>query len=423
MFVDEAKILVKGGNGGNGCVSMHREKFIPKGGPDGGDGGKGGDVVVEADGGLKTLLDFQWRRHYKADRGRHGEGSNRHGKNGADLILKVPVGTVAKDEDGRVLGELLAEGEKMVVATGGQGGRGNAAFATPIHKAPGFAEKGEPGEEKTIFFELKLLADVGLVGYPNAGKSTLIGRISAAKPKIASYPFTTLKPNLGVVSLDSENVFVVADIPGLIEGAHQGKGLGDRFLRHLERTAVLLHLLDMSGVEREDPVTDYETIRRELEKYGAELADRPEIIVGTKIDLPEAAERAENVKRWFAERGHEFFAVSAVTGEGIKELLYATAELVRSEREKHPPQRIEPTRLYRMEKEEEIKIERLSAHSWAVHNPKVRRLVRMTNFENEEAIDYLRRKLAKFGVDDELKKAGAVPGDEVVIGEIAFEYQ
>ena len=422
MFVDEAKVTVKGGDGGNGCVSLHREKFVPRGGPDGGSGGKGGDIILEADGGLKTLLDFQFRRHHKAERGRHGEGNNRHGKSGPDLVLKVPVGTVVDDEDGDACGELLSDGDRLVIAAGGSGGRGNAAFATPIRKAPMFAEKGEPGEERTVRFELKLLADVGLVGYPNAGKSTLISRVSAARPKIASYPFTTLAPNLGVVKVDEERTFVLADIPGLIEGAHEGKGLGDRFLRHLERTAVLLHLLDLSGIERDDPIDDYRKIRRELQGYGAHLAERPEIVVGTKIDLPESAERLERAKRHFAEEGQRFFAISAVTGEGVKDLIYAAAELVEQARAEEKSPRERPARVYRFEEDDHLEVERFSRHSWCVKGRKIERAVLMTDFENEEAIDYLRRRLAKMGVDGELKKAGAQPGDDVAIGEMVFEY-
>ena len=422
MFVDEAKVTVKGGDGGNGCVSLHREKFVPRGGPDGGSGGKGGDIMLEADGGLKTLLDFQFRRHYKAERGRHGEGNNRHGKNGPDLVLRVPVGTVVENEGGQACGELLDDGDRLIIAAGGIGGRGNAAFATPIRKAPMFAEKGEPGEERTLRFELKLLADVGLVGYPNAGKSTLVSRVSAARPKIASYPFTTLAPNLGVVKVDEERTFVLADIPGLIEGAHEGKGLGDRFLRHLERTAVLLHLLDLSGIEREDPIEDYEKIRRELHGYGAHLAERPEIVVGTKIDLPESAERAEKAKRHFEKEGQRFFAISAVTGEGIKELVYAAAELVEQARAEENTQRERPARVYRFKEDDHLEVERFSRHSWCVKGRKIERAVLMTDFENGEAIDYLRRRLAKMGVDDKLKKAGAQPGDDVAIGEMVFEY-
>jgi GTPase len=422
VFVDEAKIMAKAGNGGNGCISFRREKYLPKGGPNGGDGGRGGDIVLQADEGAKTLLDFQWRRHYKAGRGEHGKGGNRHGRNGDDLVLPVPVGTVVREEDGEALGELIAPGGRLVIAKGGIGGRGNVHFATPVRKAPRFAEKGEPGEEKTIVLVLKLLADVGLVGYPNVGKSTLISRVSAAKPKIASYPFTTLQPNLGVVRLGDDRTFIMADVPGLIEGAHEGKGLGDRFLRHLERTAVLLHLLDMSGFERDDPLADYDKLRKELEGYGAGLQKRPEIVVGTKADLPEAAASIKRARARFERSGQNFIAISAITGEGLNQLLYKTAALVEETRKEVSMRLLPKTRIYRPEPEDEIVIKRLSPHSWEVKNPKILRMVRMTEFTNDEAVDHLRKRLTKLGVDKQLREAGAAPGDEVVIGEMTFEY-
>ncbi len=422
MFVDEAQIIVKAGDGGNGCASLHREKFVPRGGPDGGSGGKGGGIVVEADSGLKTLLDFQFRRHYQAERGRHGEGSNKHGRNGPDLILKVPVGTTVSDDSGVLIGELLLDHERLSVVAGGLGGRGNTAFTTPVRKAPMFAEIGEPGRELTLKLELKLLADVGLLGYPNAGKSTLISRISAAKPKIASYPFTTLTPNLGVVQVGDDGTFVVADIPGLIEGAHVGKGLGDRFLKHLERTAVLLHLLDLSGIEREDPIEDYKKIRAELSGYGAGLEARPEIIVGTKIDLPDSLRQLGRVQDYCSERNIDFFPISAVTGAGIKELLYAVYEKVTAVRADRQIPATLPERIYRLNEQSSIEVVKLSSHSWSIKGTKAERAVLMTDFENDEAVDYLRRRLEKLGIDAALKKAGANPGDEVVIGAMAFEF-
>jgi GTPase len=422
MFVDEAKITAKGGDGGNGCVSFRREKYLPKGGPNGGDGGRGGDIVLQADEGLKTLLDFQWRRHYRGGRGEHGKGGNRHGRNGDDLVLSVPVGTVVREEDGEAIGELIAAGDRLVIARGGIGGRGNVHFATPVRKAPRFAEKGEPGDEKTIVLVLKLLADVGLVGYPNVGKSTLVSRVSAARPKIASYPFTTLQPNLGVVRLPDDRTFIMADVPGLIEGAHQGKGLGDRFLKHLERTAVLLHLLDMSGFEREDPLVDYDKLRQELEGYGTGLEKRSEIVIGTKADLPDAAENIKRARARFEAAGQKFIAISALTGEGLTELLYETAALVEKSRQEVSMRLLPKTRVYRPEPEDEIVVKRLSPHSWEVKNPKILRMVRMTEFTNDEAVDYLRKRLTKLGVDQQLAEAGAVPGDEVVIGEMTFEY-
>lgn len=423
MFVDEATIHVKGGNGGHGCVSLHRDKFHPKGGPDGGDGGRGGSVILKGDSGLKTLLDFQWRRHYAAKSGTHGQGSDRSGKSGSDLVLRVPLGTVARSESGAVLGELLTDGDTLIVARGGLGGRGNARFVTPVKKAPMFAEKGEPGSEDNITLELKLLADVGLVGYPNAGKSTLISCISAAKPKIASYPFTTLKPNLGVVRLADDRTFVVADIPGLIEGAHLGKGLGDKFLKHIERTAVMLHLVDMSGLERPEPITDYKKVRAELAGYGSGLEERPEIVVGTKCDLPESAKNVEQAKKYFKSIGKTFIAISALSGLGIDDLLYKSADLVDRERAEHPPEPLPRIHVYTYAPEEEILIERLSEHAWKVKNPKIERMVRMTDWLNDEAVDYMRNKLIKIGVEDKLAVAGAASGDEVVIADMPFEFQ
>ncbi len=324
-FIDKAKIFVQGGRGGNGCVAFRREKFVPKGGPAGGDGGKGGDVILEADRNVHTLLDFKYKRQYKAERGRHGEGSKKTGRSGKDLIIKVPVGTVVKDaETGEILGDLTEHGQRLVVAKGGRGGRGNAAFATPTRQAPDFAEPGEPGEERWIELELKLLADVGLVGFPNAGKSTLLSRITAAKPEIADYPFTTLRPILGVAKVGDYS-FVVADIPGLIEGAHAGKGLGHEFLRHVERTKLLLHLIDLTDLTR-TPEEAFEKINQELKLYSEKLTQKPQIVVGTKIDALTDRSKIEKLKEYFNKKGYPFFAISAVTGEGLNELMYFVAQ-------------------------------------------------------------------------------------------------
>ena len=333
QFIDRAKIFVQGGHGGNGCVAFRREKFVPKGGPSGGDGGKGGDVVLVADRNVHTLLDFKYKRHYKAERGRHGEGNKRSGKSGEDLEIKVPVGTVVRDaETGEILGDLTEHGQRLIVAKGGRGGRGNAAFATPTRRAPDFAEPGQPGEERWIELELKLLADVGLVGFPNAGKPTFLSRISKAKPEIADYPFTTLRPILGVTRVGDYS-FVVADIPGLIEGAHKGKGLGHEFLRHVERTKLLLHLIDLTNPEME-PEEAFEKINRELELYSPELAKKPQIVVGTKIDALTDRSKVERLKRYFEEKGYPFFAVSAVSGQGMEELLnFVARKLKELERE------------------------------------------------------------------------------------------
>ena len=326
-FIDEAIITVKAGDGGNGCLAFRREKFVPRGGPSGGDGGRGGDVVMVASD-HNTLLHFRFNPEHTAQRGRHGEGSNRSGKEGESIELPVPVGTVVTDADtGEVLHDFSAKGERFVAAHGGRGGRGNQHFATPTHQAPTEHEPGRPGEQKRLRLELKLLADVGLVGFPNAGKSTLISRISAAKPKIADYPFTTLVPNLGVV-LVGDKTFVVADIPGLIEGAHEGAGLGIQFLRHVERTKLLVHLVDVSDAAGRDPVEDFDVIRHELASFSGEMAQKPMIVVASKIDAAQDEERLASVRRLAAERSLPFFAISAVTGAGLNELVYAMAEKI-----------------------------------------------------------------------------------------------
>ena len=330
MFIDEAKIRVKAGDGGNGCLAFRREKFVPRGGPSGGDGGKGGDIIMESSERHNTLVHFRFNPEYKAQRGRHGEGSNRTGREGTDIILKVPVGTILYDADsGEKVHDFSRPDERIVVAQGGRGGRGNARFATSTHQAPREHEDGRPGEDRVFRLELKLLADVGLVGYPNVGKSTLISRISAARPKIADYPFTTLQPNLGVVAVGQppeERSFVVADIPGLIEGAHSGAGLGIQFLRHIERTRLLVHLVDVSDASgRPDPVKDVEVIRGELESFGAGLEKKPIIMAASKLDVANKDKLAK-LKRYCTKQGLELFPISAVTGKGIDELKYAIAE-------------------------------------------------------------------------------------------------
>ena len=344
MFIDEARILVKAGDGGNGCVAFRREKFVPRGGPSGGDGGRGGDVVMQASQQHNTLIHFRYNPEHKAERGRHGEGSNCTGRDGESTILKVPVGTSVYDyETGELIHDFSLPNEKFVVAKGGRGGRGNQHFATPTHQAPRESEPGRLGEERTYRLELKLLADVGLVGYPNAGKSTLISRISAAKPKIADYPFTTLAPNLGVVSVGeapNDESFVVADMPGLIEGAHLGAGLGIQFLRHIERTRVLVHLVDVSdGAGRPDPVEDFKVINTELENFGHGLAEKPMILAASKIDAANP-DKLKKLTTYAKRRKLEFFAISAVTGEGIEELKWALAAHVRSSRVVEVPEPI-----------------------------------------------------------------------------------
>ncbi|AAC07816.1 GTPase ObgE [Aquifex aeolicus] len=320
-FVDRVKIFVKGGKGGDGAVAFLREKYRPKGGPAGGDGGKGGDVILVATSSKHTLLDFKYKKHYIAQNGEPGKGKKMHGKDGEDLIIYVPVGTVVKDaQTGEVICDLVKEGQKCIVAKGGKGGRGNARFATPTNQAPTYAEKGQKGEERWIILELKLIADVGLVGFPNAGKSTLLSRLTRAKPKIADYPFTTLSPNLGVMELDWERRLVIADIPGLIEDAHKGAGLGHEFLRHIERTKFLAHVIDVSDFREREPVQAFEAINRELELYSPKLAQKPQIVVANKIDALSDRSLLSELEKYFKEKGYEFYAVSALTGEGIEEL-------------------------------------------------------------------------------------------------------
>ena len=347
MFVDEAKILVKAGNGGNGCVAFRREKFVPRGGPSGGDGGHGGSIYLEANPNDNTLLRYRYNREFKADRGRHGEGSNCTGHSGADMILQVPVGTLVFDASGETIADLATPGQRVLVAKGGRGGRGNQNFAKPWHQAPREHEDGFPGEERHLRLELRLLADVGLVGFPNAGKSTLISVISAARPKIANYPFTTLEPNLGVVNADggggSEGreigrTYVVADLPGLIEGAHEGAGLGIRFLRHVERTRLLVHLIDTSDASEADPIHSFEVISGELQAFSYSLAEKPVIVVATKLDATTDRTRLEALREFCRERGLEFHAISAATGEGVRELVRSIADAL----DKIPKAALEP---------------------------------------------------------------------------------
>ncbi len=328
-FIDEAKIYIKSGDGGRGCVSFRREKYVPRGGPNGGDGGNGGDVVMIARRNMSSLLDHRYQQHYRAKRGEHGRGKDQHGKNAEDLFIPLPLGTIIKDQEtGDVLGDLTKDSETLIVARGGKGGRGNARFITSTNQAPKNAEPGEEGQEKTLLLELKLLADVGIIGFPNAGKSTLISRISAARPKIADYPFTTLVPNLGVVSYGDGGTFVVADIPGLIEGAHEGAGLGIQFLRHIERTKVLVHLIDLSPITDRDPVEDYETMNNELKSYNEELYGRPQIVAANKIDITEAAERLRGLKEYCDKSGIKLFPISSATGEGLEELKWRIVKLL-----------------------------------------------------------------------------------------------
>jgi GTP-binding protein len=332
VFIDEIDIFVKGGDGGAGCVSFRREKYVPRGGPDGGDGGDGGSMILEADPAITTLLDFHYQRHYAAERGQHGQGANKQGRSGADTVLRVPLGTMVSERDGRLpLGDLTERGQRLTVARGARGGRGNARFATSTNRAPRRADLGRAGDERWIHLELKLLADVGVVGFPNAGKSTLVSRLSAAKPKIADYPFTTLEPTLGIVRVGDDCTFVIADLPGLIPGAALGKGLGHRFLRHTERTRLLVHLIDLDPSTGRDPLADYQVIQDELRAYSEELAARPQIVAVNKVELPGTAEARAAVERFCAARGVPFHAISAVTGEGLPALVHEIGRRLASE--------------------------------------------------------------------------------------------
>ena len=418
MFVDHARVYVRGGDGGNGIVAFRREKYVPMGGPAGGDGGRGGSVIFVADEGLSTLMDFKYRRHFKAMRGAHGQGKNMHGAGGEDLTVKVPVGTVIRDDDtGEVIADLTRNGQETVVARGGRGGRGNARFATSINKAPSLSENGEPGQERWVKLELKLLADVGLVGFPNAGKSTLISRLSAARPKIADYPFTTLVPNLGVVMTRSKESFVVADIPGLIEGAHRGSGLGHEFLRHIERTRVLLFVLDTAQTEGRDVLEDYQVLRRELELYRPELMERPFLIVANKMDIPEAQ---ENYERLRAEFGHLVHAVSAVTGLGVNALVEETFHLLQSVPRDIVISGEEPV-IRRFEEEEAFRIERVNG-VFEVSGKRIEKLLAMTNFNTDEGLRRFQMIVEKMGLEEALRRQGIKPGDTVKIDDFEFEY-
>lgn len=330
-FIDEAKIYVKSGNGGNGCVSFRREKYVPKGGPNGGDGGKGGDIIIIAKRNMTSLLDHRYKQHYRAKRGEHGRGKDQHGKNAPDLFVPVPVGTIIKEYNSeRIFGDLVHDGETHTVCKGGRGGRGNARFVTSTNRGPRHAETGSPGEEKILKLELKLIADVGIIGFPNAGKSTLISRISSARPRISDYPFTTLTPNLGVVRYDEDKTFVVADVPGLITGAHRGAGLGLQFLRHIERTKVLIHLIDLSPITKRDPIDDYHVINEELELHSPELIKKPKVVALNKIDITEARNRLKRVKNSLSKLNVRVFSVSTITGEGVDELIAEVTKVLRS---------------------------------------------------------------------------------------------
>ncbi|TDV38694.1 GTP-binding protein [Actinophytocola oryzae] len=429
-FVDRVVLHAAAGSGGNGCASVHREKFRPLGGPDGGNGGNGGDIVLVVDYGVHTLLDFHFRPHAQASNGKQGQGSNRDGAAGESLELKVPEGTVVLTEEGEILADLTGNGTRFVAARGGRGGLGNAALASRARKAPGFALLGEPGEESDLVLELRSVADAGLVGFPSAGKSSLISVLSSARPKIADYPFTTLVPNLGVVTA-GESTYTVADVPGLIPGASQGKGLGLDFLRHIERCSVLVHVIDCATYEPgRDPVSDVDVLEQELAQYtpalGGSLADRPRIVVLNKIDVPDARELAEMVRPDLEKRGLPVFAVSTASHEGLRELSYALAKIIEEDRATRPameasrivlrPQAVDDTGFTVAEDPDE-------EGAFIVRGERPERWVRQTAFENDEAVGYLADRLARLGVEQALAEAGAQPGSPVTIGTMTFDWE
>lgn len=434
-FTDLCHINVKGGDGGAGCMSFRREAFVPKGGPDGGDGGHGGNVVVVADPQLSSLIDYRYKHHFKAARGIHGKGARRHGADGVDLELRVPLGTVVRELDPTTqeplyeIADLTSPHERVIVASGGRGGLGNTHFVTSVRRAPAFAEKGEPAQDHWIELEMKLMADVALVGMPSVGKSSLIARISAARPKIADYPFTTLIPNLGVVRAKDGQSFVCADIPGLIEGASEGKGLGHQFLRHIERTALLAHMVDVTGgFEGRDPIDDYHIINRELEAYAPELSRRPMVVLANKCDMPNTEEKVEELRRMAEADGHQFFAISTVTGQNLDELVVWCASTVAELRQEltltEPTEdRSEFWESLRKRRDNHLTIEREERHVWRVSGTAIERMVIQTDWDNDEAVAYLQHRFDRIGLDDQLIKAGARNGDEIRILGFAFNFE
>lgn len=433
MFIDTATIVVKGGDGGDGIIAFRREKYVPMGGPAGGDGGKGSDVIFRVNEGLKTLLDFRYQRHFEGERGERGKPKNMHGANAKDLIISVPLGTLIIDQETEeIIADLTAPGQEAVVARGGRGGKGNVRFATSRNPAPYLAENGERGEERHIVLELKLLADVGLVGYPNVGKSTLISAVSAAKPKIASYHFTTLTPNLGVVDVGDGRSFVMADLPGLIEGAHEGIGLGHQFLKHVERTKVIIHVIDMASTEGRDPFEDWLNINRELNLYNESLAHLPQLIAANKMDMPGAEEHlAEFRKRldeYNAEITYEVFPVSAVTRQGVRDVIYKAADLLDELSQMSPVEveevsELDTRKIFRLEKEEPLSFEVYRDNDvFVVAGERIDELLHRTQFGSHDAVARFIRILRKMGVDDELRRQGAEHGQTIRIGELEFEF-
>lgn len=421
MFVDEAILELQAGRGGNGCMAFRREKYVEMGGPFGGNGGNGADIIFKVDEGLNTLIDLRYKKLYKADNGEHGQGKGMHGKNAKDLIIKVPLGTVITNmETNLVMADLIKKDDEVVIAHGGRGGRGNMAFATHSNPAPAYCENGEPGEVIKVKVELKLLADVGLVGLPSVGKSTIISKISAAKPKIAAYHFTTLKPNLGVVKASRNRSYVVADLPGLIEGASLGEGLGDKFLKHIERTRVIAHVIDISGIEGRDPYQDYVTINKELEAFNKKILDKPQIVIANKMDMPNSD---KNLEEFRSKVDVPVYPISALTGKGLDKVVEALAEKLDTIK-KQPlfDVKEESHVVYKYEEEKPFKVFR-EKDGFRVKGDKIEKLLRMTWFASDETYRRFSNQLKKMGIEDELRKMGAKNGDMIYILDYEFEYR
>ena len=426
MFVDEVEIKVIAGKGGDGCTAFRREKYVAMGGPYGGNGGHGGDIVFKVDEGLHTLLDLRYQKTLKAPKGENGKGKNQHGKNAEDLIVKVPLGTVITDTDtGLIIGDLKRKNDSVIVAKGGRGGRGNTAFKTQTNTAPDFSENGEEGEEKILKVEVKMLADVGLVGLPSVGKSTIISCVSRSKPKIAAYHFTTLTPNLGVSKSSDGRSFVIADLPGLIEGASQGEGLGDKFLRHIERTKVIAHVVDMSAVEGRNPYEDYVLINKELEEFNPKLLKKPQIIIANKMDLENSKENLDEFKKKLNNNDIKIFEVSAATNTGLTQVLDFLADLL----DKIPDQPLfedeafESHVLYKFKKEEPYTIETIEDDLWEIKGKEIEKIFKMTKFSSEEGMLRFAKKLRRMGIDEKLEQLGAKEGDQVRILDFYFDYK
>ena len=423
MFTDYVKIIAKAGNGGNGAISFRHEKYVAAGGPDGGDGGKGGDIYFVVDQDANTLIDFRYKKKFKAENGNNGEGARRFGKSGEDLYIKVPIGTIIKDaKTERVLADLSEKNQKALILHGGRGGKGNSNFATATRQAPRFAQDGEDGEQKELILELKLLADVGLIGFPNVGKSTLLSIVTDAKPKIADYHFTTLDPNLGVVKKEYGESFVIADIPGIIEGASEGIGLGTQFLRHIERTRLLLHVIDVSGSEGRNPVEDFYTINNELKKYSQKLSERKQIIVANKIDSMQDESLYKNLEKLAKEKGLEIFKISAATNTGIKELIIHVSQVLKTLPKENLVEISNEEKLYTLEDEEPFTIT-MDGKTYVVNGPAVEKLMKRVNLNDNESMYYFHKTLDELGVSQILKEMGIKDGDSVTIAGWELEWE